>query len=368
MESKKILIVVGEHRPFIKEEQEAFEKFCECYNCAIYTNLLSNYNGKYAVLGNLLFSTISYSDYKKDLKPDIIISIGGQTGDYPLYGVLSKQDSNHIEHWRVSISGDVVDTYDKLTKIFECSEKYFFSRLSTSKKAEHTYFESILRYMQFNIKIDLPFSNVFAAQELTQLIPDNSIVQFSILNSLRVWNLFEFKNRVFSFSNVGAFGIDGGMSTLIGQSVVSKELCFMIIGDLAFFYDMNSLGIRDIKNNLRILLINNNGGVEFKLGMKENESINRFIAAGNHFKNAKGWAETCGMRYISARNKSEFIKLKEIFVSKSNQPILFELFVSDTDDALAYNKLIKTNKKNTTSETLRDGMKASVKKLLSKSL
>lgn len=364
LSGKRILVVVGEHRPFNKEEKEVFENFCEGYNCSVYVNQLSNYRGKYTFFGNLMLSTISHGDFKKELKPDIIISIGGQTGDYPLYGILSKQDLDDTEHWRISPSGDVVDTYDKLTKIFECSEKYFFSRFAILEQVEHTYHRSILQHMRFDKDVDIPFSNAYAARALTQIIPANSNVQFSILNSLRVWNLFEFNNTVRCYSNVGAFGIDGGMSTLIGQSMVSEGLCFMVIGDLAFLYDMNSLGIRGLKNNLRILLVNNNGGVEFKFGMTKNESINRFIAAGNHFKNAKGWAETCGFRYISACSKQEFDDLKNDFVTGSDAPILFEMFVSDTNDALAYSKLIKSNKDNTAAEVLKDGLKSSVKRIL----
>ena len=50
-----------------------------------------------------------------------------------------------------------------------------------------------------------------------------------------------------------------GMSTFFGQSVVTDNMCLLVIGDLAFYYDMNALGIRHIKNNVRILLVNNNG-------------------------------------------------------------------------------------------------------------
>lgn len=368
LNGKRVLIVVGEHLPFNYESQKIFEDFCESCDCAVYTNLLSNYNGKYSFSGNLFFSTISVLDFKQEFKPDIIISIGGQTGDYPLYGILSKQSLNDIEHWRISTSGNVIDTYDKLTKIFECSENRFFSELTSQEKAVHMYYNNILERLNFDLNIDIPFSNVSVARELTQMIPENSTVQLSILNSLRVWNLFDFKNKVNCFANVGAFGIDGGMSTLIGQSVISKNLCFIVIGDLAFFYDMNSLGIRGLKNNLRILLINNNGGVEFKLDMSGDKSINRFIAAGDHFKNAKGWAETCGFKYISAYNQKEFEEQKKCFISNSKMPILFEIFVSDVDDAWAYNKIIKSNKDNSTAEMLKEGIKTSVKKFLSRKI
>lgn len=366
LSDKKILLIVGEHRPFKEDEKKAIESFCENYNCAVYVNHLSNFKGKYSFAGNLLLSTISHGDFKKDFKPDIIISIGGQTGDYPLYGNLSKPDLENTEHWRISRDGNVIDTYDKLTKIFECSEKYFFSKFSTTKKVKHTYYETIMSNAQFDTNIDIPFSNAYAAGSLTQIIPYNSNVQFSILNSLRNWNLFGFKNEVKCFSNVGAFGIDGGMSTLIGQSMVSDNLCFMIIGDLAFLYDINSLSIRGLKKNIRILLVNNNGGVEFKLSIVDNKCTDRYIAAGGHFKNAKGWAETCGFRYISAGSKKEFDDLKEGFVAESEQPILFELFVSDVNDATAYSRIIRANKKNSTADALKDGIKSSIKNFLVK--
>ena len=180
----------------------------------------------------------------------------------------------------------------------------------------------------------------YAAQQLHDKIPKNSIVQFSILNSLRIWNLFPIDSSIQCYSNVGAFGIDGGMSTFLGQSVVSDNMCFLVIGDLAFFYDMNSLGIRHIRNNVRILLVNNNGGVEFKLDYSDHSSIDQYIAAANHFKNAKGWCETCGFEYLSASSKQEFDDVYMKFLSKNDKPLLLELFVSDNDEYRAYD-LIK---------------------------
>ena len=40
---------------------------------------------------------------------------------------------------------------------------------------------------------------------------------------------------------------------LLGESMNTDSLCFIVTGDLAFFYDMNALGIRHIKNNVRVM-------------------------------------------------------------------------------------------------------------------
>ena len=205
--------------------------------------------------------------------------------------------------------------------------------------------------------MELPFSNAWIAQFLHNKLPEKSVVQFSILNSLRVWNFYQLNPSIECYSNVGAFGIDGGMSTLIGQSMLQDNLCFMVIGDLAFYYDMNAIGIRHIKNNLRILLINNNGGIEFKYSKINNADTDRYIAAGNHFKRAEGWATTCGFRYLAAVNKGQFCKAVEEFVKPSTQPILLEAFVSDLDEADAYNMIVERNKPKTMKNMVKMALK-----------
>lgn len=363
LKDKKLLIVIGEHRPFTEQEKEAINEFSRSNNVVIYTNHLSNFKNMFSLNANFMMSTIEFERFDKEFAPDVLITIGGQTGDYPLYKILSKKFTNSFEHWRVAQDGKIVDTYDKLTKVFKCNEDEFFNRLKGKHIVEHSYYNIWLmgcNNIRYNIK--LPLSNAYVAQSLHNRIPQNSVMQFSILHSLRIWELFPLDPTIKCYSNVGAFGIDGGMSTLIGQSVVTNELCFMIIGDLAFYYDMNSIGIRHISNNLRILLINNNGGVEFKLSGKNNEEINRYIAAGNHFVNAEGWAKTCGFEYLSADNETSFEEASKVFLANADKPILFEVFVSDIDEAVAYKMLIETNKEKKAADSIKRGIKYILKK------
>ena len=361
LKNKSILLVIGEHVKFKESAVEAINKFSESYNVAIYSNHLSNFHNKYTVNANLLLLASRPQEFYK-LAPKIIITIGGQTGDYPLYNMFSSPEFSNVEHWRVSLDGEMIDTYDKLTKVFECSEEYFFNNTCKDEKCEHNYYEQLSNAIA-NIQTDvkLPFSNASIALYLHNRIPQNSVIQFSILNSLRIWNLYDLDNSIECYSNVGAFGIDGGMSTLIGQSIINDNLCFMIIGDLAFYYDMNSIGIRHIKNNLRILLINNNGGIEFKFGKSNNEKMDKYIAAGNHFKNAKGWAETCGFRYMSANTMEEFEEQAKDFIGISDRPIIFEAFVSDIDEADAYNMLIEKNMTRTIHDKIKSGIKGIIR-------
>lgn len=339
--NRRILVVVGENRGF---DDSALVKFASGTNTAIYVNHLSNMQNDYTVDGNLLLTCLTQKEFDETFCPDILISIGGQTGDYPFYHKLAETEKQY-EHWRVSETGDIADTYDHLTKVFECSPSQFFSSFilsGTDNEYVRVWKEAVGKYVTVD---DLPLSAAFVAQQLCELIPENSYVNFSILNSLRTWNLFRFKNRVNCFCNVGAFGIDGCISTFLGQSVMVDQLCFMFVGDLSFFYDMNSLGIRYIGNNVRIVLINNNGGIEFKLGGRPERfaQIDRFIAAAGHFKSAEGWAETNGFEYHSVNTPQEFVQIKDKLVEKSQAPVLVEVFTSDINDSDAYCAIKKAN-------------------------
>lgn len=359
--NKRILIVVGENRGI---NDDALVKFASKTNSVIYVNHLSNMRNDYTVFGNQLLSSISQDEFDERLYPDILITIGGQTGDYPLFHKLSGSKKK-FEHWRISPSGKVIDTYDHLTKIYECEIDDFFSHFKGEQKVGDYLSKWKHAICGLTNSIDIPLSSAFIAQKMCDMIPEGSYVDFSILNSLRSWNLFPIKNKVKCFCNVGAFGIDGCLSTFLGQSVSVDNLCFMFIGDLSFFYDMNSLGIRHLRNNIRIVISNNNGGVEFKLGgdKEKNRFIDKYIAAANHFKNAEGWAVVNNFDYYKVKTKGDFEEKIGILVNESKKPIVCEVFSNDIDEAFALRALLGHNGGNNYIQKAKDVLINKIKKV-----
>ena len=188
----------------------------------------------------------------------------------------------------------------------------------------------------------MPLSNLYAASKLSRLIPKNSFLHLGILNSLRSMNFFPLDPSITVSCNVGGFGIDGAVSTALGQALCDpKRLSFALIGDLAFFYDMNALGNRHVGNNVRILLINNVRGVEFRL----NSSLERLwgsdtddlIAAHGHFGSAKAWAESMGFAYMTAAAKDAFDEQIGRFCDPEAflKPVVFEVFTDAEDEKTA---------------------------------
>ena len=141
------------------------------------------------------------------------------------------------------------------------------------------------------------------------------------------------------------------MSSMIGSSFVSpQKLHFAIVGDLSFFYDMNCLGNRDIKSNIRILLINNGHGQEFAnythAASVLGEDVNTFVAAKGHFGSksialVKHFAEDLGFEYICAHSKEEFIKHSARFVDSeiNTKPLIFEVFTTEDDENCALSSI-----------------------------
>ena len=82
------------------------------------------------------------------------------------------------------------------------------------------------------------------------------------------------------------------------------------------------------------MLNNNEGAALFHFNQGGNyPTLNENVAA-EHFATAKGWIESQGFRYISAKNKEEFDEnLKEFMSDSSDKPIFFEVFTHKENDA-----------------------------------
>lgn len=338
----KIGIFVGSHTKWDTDLIKVVDDFCEKYNGCVICDHTSNYSGKYGILGNLLFDQDMPNPTASSF--DLLIYIGCVSGAY--------MNIHPKAVWRVNEDGEFRDVFQKVTQVFQMSEKDFFIQYNSLKKSKtdlSTFYNlksELTKLQDITKKLQLPLSNIFVAQNTIEKIPDGSTVHLAILNSLRSWNYFDTDKEVTFYCNTGGFGIDGPMSTLVGASLANPDkLYFGVIGDLAFFYDLNSLGNRNIKNNLRIILINNGRGTEFHNYTHPASSLgdsftSQYISAGNHFGNksdqlVKNYVEDLGFEYLSARTKDEVLNQIDHFTTRKayNRPIVFEIFTNSQDES-----------------------------------
>ena len=340
----RIVVRIGSHADFTEEQTRAIDEFCATYDAVVCCDHTSGYRGKYEVHGQLVFGQQMWQSSLRNT--NLCIHIGEVSGDQ--FCVNAKHT------WRVSPDGALRDTFGNLRRVFMMHETDFFNHYKKEDCNHTEYLDSLNKEIdEIKNKIpNLPFSNIWMAQQMHDKLPKGCEIHFGIYHSLRSWNFFKLPMGIQAKCNVGGFGIDGGVSSMIGASLSnSDKLFFGVFGDLAFFYDMNVIGNRHVGNNVRILLINNGKGNEFRnyghpcffLG----DEADKFIAAAGHYGNmsnllVKNYAENLGYDYLKAANKEEFISGIEHFLSPhiGDRPILFEVFTETDDESNALETIL----------------------------
>lgn len=158
--------------------------------------------------------------------------------------------------------------------------------------------------------------------EVINIIPNNSNLMIS--NSLPIRDLelaiSTIKKKIKIFHNRGASGIDGILSTALGIANSSKQKTFLLIGDLAFYHDLNSLQLlQNYSIPLTVILINNNGGRIFDMlpiSKFESDMKNYFIAPHNLDFNKIVTA--FGIKYYRIKSWSDFKNKLTRNVNKSS--------------------------------------------------
>ena len=336
----KILILYGQASPLKAEELHELERFVKHYDAVLAVDPLANLSCEGSVSTFLLSRIINAEEFLENLCPDIVITLHGRYLSY-IRNFL-KNCNGKFEHWSINEAGQVVDPFSCISSIFECNAfefiKKILSDIDKENVTKHPYkemWDELTNQIDPN-RLTLVWSDLLAVQMLLKNIPQDSKLHLANSSSVRLASNFSFPPAVEVFCNRGTNGIDGCMSSYVGMTQGQKELCYLLIGDLSFFYDMNALWNRYINANMRIILNNNNGATLFHytVGVDQVPSLNQNIAA-EHNATAKGWVESRGFRYISVKNKVEMQEAIALMANKTtNAPIFVEVFTDKQQDAI----------------------------------
>lgn len=346
----RIAVMMGVHGYIDEELEIAIDAFCATNDAIVITPNPRSYRGKYAVNASLLFSQLGYNGPLN--KMDLMIHIGEVNTDAVGFVVKPK------DVWRVSEDGLVKDRYDKMTAVFQMSELEFFTHYSedgVNKDSQLLEFEEADNAIRALIP-ELPFSNGWMMQRLAPMIPVEAKMHLGILNSVRAFDYAKPQHKLITYANTGGFGIDGCISSMVGASMASPGTEFYgVFGDLVFFYDMNVFGNRHVGNNLHIIVVNNDGGQQFRNfdhpASKMGEKAYPFIVAEGHYgpkshSLIKNYVQDLGLRYLSASTKEEFEAALPEFM-KTGQSVVLEAFTDkeyENEALLSLRNLIPADK------------------------
>ncbi len=141
------------------------------------------------------------------------------------------------------------------------------------------------------------------------------------------------------YSNRGASGIDGLLSTAAGVQRASAKPTLAIVGDLSALYDLNALALlRQVPAPFVLIVVNNNGGQIFSLLPTPQSERERFyqMPQNVHFDHA---AAMFGLNY---HRPESWQALEEALAGAwhTTQATFIELVVNDTDGAQTLQQLL----------------------------
>jgi 2-succinyl-5-enolpyruvyl-6-hydroxy-3-cyclohexene-1-carboxylate synthase len=107
-----------------------------------------------------------------------------------------------------------------------------------------------------------PLSEMSVLRQVQSKLQSDDIIYLGNSLIIRFFELVQ-KNKFNLFGSRGVNGIDGQLATAIGMALGTKQRVYAILGDMTTLYDLSAL--RDIPENLTLIIINNGGGRIFDM-------------------------------------------------------------------------------------------------------
>lgn len=273
------------------------------------------------------------------LRPDLLITYGKSLISKNLKQFLRKY--RPAQHWHVQPAGQVADTFQCLTHVVRMTPERFLQRLAATPLGADPAYVQAWKALDGRVAGRLPA--FFAAQPLSDLqavytllgqLPAGSDLHLSNSMSVRYANFLNMaRPDVGVYANRGTSGIDGSSSTAVGHSLLTDRTQVLLTGDLAFFYDRNAFWNKYVGGNLKVLLLNNHGGVIFRMieGPARQPELEEYFETTQALE-ASHLAQEYGFAYFRAEDTQQLQAQMPAFLAESNRICIFEVLTDKVID------------------------------------
>ncbi|MDF0716472.1 2-succinyl-5-enolpyruvyl-6-hydroxy-3-cyclohexene-1-carboxylic-acid synthase [Muricauda sp. 334s03] len=331
--SSRKMVLVGVNQPNAIET-EVLEILANDPNTVLFTETTSNlHHPDFFESIDSIIAPIEKSEDREELfqklQPELLVTFGGLIVSKKIKAFLREYKSK--QHWHIDTK-KANDTFYCLTKHIKTNPNQFFKRMGTNGSGESD-FKAFWEHKKDGYEKkrkdyleEIPFSDFIAFDRIIKNIPKGYQVHLANSSTVRYAQLFAMDRSLQVFCNRGTSGIDGTTSTAVGSSIYSEQPTLLLTGDLSFFYDSNALWNKYIRQDFRIVLINNSGGGIFRIlpGKEDTEEFETFFET-SHGLSAKHLAEMYGFEHICAKNEAELEDALEGFYSESDKPKILEV-------------------------------------------
>ena len=284
--------------------------------------------------------------------PELVITIGNSIISKKLKQLLRKNKPSH--HWHIEDTNRAQDIFSSITHFIPLKPIEFFSQFIENISVENKSNFGKMWEKEFHLseKFHRDFlkscdwSDLKAHDVIQDCIRNVKInIQMGNSSSVRYIQLFSNLKAVSYNSNRGVSGIDGSCSTAVGAANCTNNTTLLVTGDLSFIYDQNSLWNDSLPPNLKIVVVNNQGGGIFNIipGPKTTPYAKKHFETSHNLSLEK-IAATYKINYQSANNESKAIEYINK-IMKSNQMEILEFFTADSKNEKILNQYFKEIKK-----------------------
>ncbi len=321
-----------------KKERDAVIKISESFCYPVFADITSGLKSDKSpnlINHDVLFDN-EYDGF--DLKPGLVIHFGG---------VMT---SKKLNQWLIEIKPDSYihidnhpfrqDPSHMVTERFHCDIDFFCDELLHDLDGDGV---DIKWFCQFQDKYELTkkkinfkFENESQLSEsmITHLVSNHIDSDSSLFigNSLAIRMMDKYmdpESPVVPIGfNRGASGIDGGIATTMGWSTGLCKPATLLIGDLSFLHDLNSLALlKESDYPVTIVVLNNNGGGIFKhLPISKQKDVFEKYWITPHGMTFEKIAVQFGVVYMNPSTLDEFTE-RYNFAQKSGKSNLIEVVI-----------------------------------------
>lgn len=329
----KIMVLCGQ---FMLNSDLNFEleKFSKNSNVIVLVENTSNLsNESFISCIDRALNGIPSNDEEK-YQPDILISIGGAVVSKKIKSFLRKAKPKI--HWKIGYEFPWMDTYQCLTESVEIEPEKFFKLINTIdySKNKQNYF-GLWKKIDYLAKDRIAactqgidnLTDLLVFDAIFQLLPENSVLHMANSSVVRYCQLFDPIRNVRYEANRGTSGIDGSTSTAVGAAIANpSQQHYLISGDISFLYDSNALWMADFPKNLKIIVVNNQGGGIFKIipGPAGSNQGKKFFES-KHNQRAEPIAKAYGLTCTSIVEKTDLHQKLDDFFNLNNDTQLIEI-------------------------------------------
>ncbi|RFS14586.1 2-succinyl-5-enolpyruvyl-6-hydroxy-3-cyclohexene-1-carboxylic-acid synthase [Emticicia sp. C21] len=339
----KKLIIVGQQQN--TELSKVLKNISDEFSIPVLSDIISNVSFEHVISAHDVFFSSKNENFLESLAPDLIITCGKSVISKNLKQFIRKYQPRY--HFHIQENPELIDPFQTLTHKVEVSDQYFFETLFSDLDImkfkegddDDENSEYFARWQAANQKSQLklskfllnsPYSEFKTVKNVIAQLPENAIFHLGNSMPVRYANLIGLSDgrNIEVFANRGTSGIDGILSSAVGNALSTSKLVICLIGDVSFFYDRNAFWNNYLPTNLRVVLLNNHGGNIFRIidGPNRQAELKEFFVTEQNFT-AKNTCTDAGVEYIRVTNDEELEKALATFFEISTQPKLLEVMI-----------------------------------------